>query len=171
MYTWRISTVITILVLCCLCTVAHCAVIRVSTTGNNGNDGSSWALAKLTIASALSAASSGDEVWVKAGSYAASATISLVEGVNVYGGFAGTESSLQDRTLDWQSPSTIDGSTNYSDNGSTVKAPTGVTVATIFDGFKVTGGSGTLLSGYYLGGGIYVAGDGLTISKDRKSVV
>ena len=161
---WIPSLILALILVCFVCAVAPCAVIRVTTTGNNSNDGSTWALAKLTIDNAITAASSGDEVWVKVGSYAASTTISLKEGVNVYGGFAGTESSRQDRTLDWQSPSTVDGITNYTDNGSVFIAPTGVTVATILDGFKVTGGSGTLLSGYYLGGGIYVAGSGLTIS-------
>ncbi len=149
----------------CVCGMALCSTIRVATTGSDGNDGSSWANAKQTIGAALTAASSGDAIWVKSGTYSGyTSTLILKQGVNVYGGFAGTEASLQERVLDTQTPSVISGA---SMNSSVVKAPTGVTNATVFDGFTLTGGTGTQVSSVLYGGGIYVAGTGLTISNCR----
>ncbi len=62
---------------------------------DNSGDGFSWATAKKTISAALTAAATGDQIWVKAGTYPEAAT--LKSGVAVYGGFAGTETSLAQR--------------------------------------------------------------------------
>ena len=71
-------------------------------------DGSSWANAYASLSAALTAAGDGDSVFVKAGAYkpstvgltnARTATFNIPEGVKVYGGFAGTETSLGDRDL------------------------------------------------------------------------
>ena len=60
-------------------------------------DGSAWAQAK-DLAAALSAATTGDELWVATGTYTPtvlttadprSATFTLKDGVTIYGGFAG----------------------------------------------------------------------------------
>ena len=64
-------------------------------------DGSTWAKA-ITLAAALKASASGDEVWIAAGTYkphASTRTISFTvkAGVKVYGGFAGTETSKDER--------------------------------------------------------------------------
>ena len=40
----------------------------------------------------------GDEVWVAAGTYVLTATLGAKEGVNIYGGFAGNETSIVDRS-------------------------------------------------------------------------
>lgn len=71
--------------------------VRVKTDGSDSNNGSTWALAKATIQAAIdsAAASGGGEVWVKAGTY--NESIDLVNGVYVYGGFAGTETTLSQR--------------------------------------------------------------------------
>lgn len=71
-------------------------IIRVKPSGSDSNDGSSWALAKRTLQAAIDAASAaGGEVWVAAGTY--SGNISLNPYVELYGGFAGTESTRQAR--------------------------------------------------------------------------
>jgi predicted outer membrane repeat protein len=68
------------------------------------HDGSSWANAFTSLQSALTAASSGMEIWVAEGNYKPTTdadrtkTFQLKSGVKVYGGFAGTESLLTDRT-------------------------------------------------------------------------
>jgi hypothetical protein len=79
----------------------------VKTTGSNSNDGSIWANAFLTLQKALETARSGDQIWVASGTYQPSvqvggtgarfATFQMVEGVEIYGGFAGTESAVSER--------------------------------------------------------------------------
>ncbi|MBI9061880.1 MAG: hypothetical protein JEZ14_07810 [Marinilabiliaceae bacterium] len=79
---------------------ANAAVLRVAASGDN-SDGSSWAKAFQTIQGALAVATVGDEVWVSQGTYVISTEatqLSMVSGVNVYGGFAGTETTLNARS-------------------------------------------------------------------------
>lgn len=54
---------------------------------------------KTDIASAITAAADGDEIWVAAGEIYVSATISLNKSVSIYGGFAGTETKIEDRKM------------------------------------------------------------------------
>ncbi|WP_083631477.1 YDG domain-containing protein [Labilibacter marinus] len=66
--------------------------------------GSSWADALGDIQTAIDAASSGDEVWVKTGTYKPhtsdrNVSFALKSGVKIYGGFQGTETSIEDRPL------------------------------------------------------------------------
>ncbi len=74
--------------------ITNAAVLRVSPSGDN-SDGATWATAYQTINGALAVATVGDEVWVEQGTYVISTEatqLNFVSGVNVYGGFAGTES-------------------------------------------------------------------------------
>src|SRR5690606_15163817 len=84
--------------------------------GNDNNSGQSWDQAFSTLTKAISTASAGSEIWVARGVYkpgtgvSASETFTLKEGVKIYGGFAGNESSLAYRT-DWKANASIlDGS-------------------------------------------------------------
>jgi hypothetical protein len=65
--------------------------------------GGSWALAYPNLQTALAAATSGDQVWVAEGVYypgtTRASTFTLINGVAIYGGFNGTESSLSQRDL------------------------------------------------------------------------
>ncbi|MBU2652114.1 MAG: hypothetical protein KKA81_14385, partial [Bacteroidetes bacterium] len=76
--------------------------VDVNATGNN--DGSSWEDAYNDLQTAISAATSGNEIWVAKGTYYPTATTTrtiyfeMVSGVAVYGGFAGTETSTIQRT-------------------------------------------------------------------------
>jgi len=74
-------------------------VIFVSTTGDDANDGRSWATAYRTVHKAFAEATSGQQVWIAAGTYDAATTngYALPSGVTVYGGFAGTEASTAER--------------------------------------------------------------------------
>ena len=83
------------------------ATIRyVSTTGSG--DGSSWSNASSDLQAMIDASSAGDEVWVAKGTYRPTKLIKtsknrsyafiLKEGVSLYGGFAGDETSRDDRT-------------------------------------------------------------------------
>jgi len=82
---------------------AHAAgVVYVVPGGAGAQTGADWANAK-DLQAALIAAASGDQLWVKAGTYEPttgtdrSATFQLKSGVAVYGGFAGTETMLSQR--------------------------------------------------------------------------
>lgn len=87
------------------------SVIYVRSGAAGANDGGSWANAYPTLQSALTAAGSGDQIWVAAGTYTPTATtdrtksFALNNGVAVYGGFAGTETQFSQR--DWASNITI----------------------------------------------------------------
>ena len=75
-----------ILLTLCAATLCASATIRyVCPTGDNGNDGKSWANAKATIGNAVSASSSGDEVYVAAGTY--NETVTVKDGVHIRGGY------------------------------------------------------------------------------------
>ncbi|HAQ67990.1 MAG TPA: hypothetical protein DCR70_09735, partial [Phycisphaerales bacterium] len=76
--------------------------------------GTSWADAyagPASLQTALAAAVSGDQIWVKAGTYRPSTTglrtasFTMKSGVAIYGGFVGTESTLSQR--DWKTNVTI----------------------------------------------------------------
>ncbi|MGL6196817.1 MAG: hypothetical protein ACRC2T_18550, partial [Thermoguttaceae bacterium] len=69
--------------------------------------GASWSTAFKTLQEALNVATSGTEVWIADGTYtpskrtnvneSRSETFSLINGVSLYGGFAGTESTKDQR--------------------------------------------------------------------------
>src|SRR5437867_4288640 len=76
---------------------ASAAILYVKQNTSGANNGTSWANAYTDLQSALAVASSGDEVWVAAGTYKPGnirdATFSPKNGVAMYGGFDGTETA------------------------------------------------------------------------------
>jgi len=78
-------------------------VFYVAPGGSDANDGSSWELAKASVQAAVNEARTGDSVWVAAGTYVGPVT--LEKGVALYGGFAGTETQLEQR--DWRAHVTV----------------------------------------------------------------
>ncbi len=70
-------------------TLAGTIYVDVDATGTG--DGLSWANAKTTVTAGVTAATSGDEVWVAEGSYYN--TVTLKDGVAIIGGFNGTETA------------------------------------------------------------------------------
>jgi hypothetical protein len=118
------------------------AVVRVATDGDDRNDGSSWQNPKMTVGSAITAASSlGGEVWVKAGVY--HERIALLPFAYVYGGFAGDEKSRDERDRD-ANEAVLDGD----QGGSVVTMDRGLGFSAI-DGFTIRNGKASA------GGGIY----------------
>ncbi|NLF70850.1 MAG: hypothetical protein GX575_17605, partial [Candidatus Anammoximicrobium sp.] len=152
-------------------------------TGNN--DGSTWTHAYRSLQDALGAAQAGDEIWVAEGTYNPdqgsgvtpgdrSATFQLKNNVNLYGGFAGGETSLSQR--DWVTHATVlsgdlngnDGAnfTNYGENSYSVLTAGGTVATASLDGFTVTGGNSNVPLGYpdNAGGGMLTyEGSSLTI--------
>ncbi|MGB0714492.1 MAG: hypothetical protein ACPGXK_01355 [Phycisphaerae bacterium] len=98
-----------ITVICLACTVEARVRLHVDaslTTG--GNNGTTWNDAYQGpdgLQAALATATSGDEVWIAAGTYLPSntgdreASFSPADGVSLYGGFAGGESELSERDI------------------------------------------------------------------------
>jgi len=82
--------------------------IYVTPTGAGNSDGSSWGNA-ATLQHALSIAQSGYEIWVASGVYTPGVsrtdTFTLTSGIALYGGFAGNETSRDQR--DWVNNATI----------------------------------------------------------------
>lgn len=85
------------------------AAVRYVKAGAEGGDGMSWSTATGDLQAAIDASQSGDEVWIAAGTYkptlltndkvANSRSFVLKDGVSLYGGFAGTESSREERAV------------------------------------------------------------------------
>lgn len=112
-------------------------------------DGKSWATSYQTIQKGLdSAEQAGGEVWVAEGTYHPTdngdreISFQLKSGVNLYGGFKGTESALDQR--DRETNVTIlsgDIGTPGDDSDNSYHVVLGANDATI-DGFTITGGNG-----------------------------
>jgi predicted outer membrane repeat protein len=148
----------------------------VNAAATGGNDGTSWANAYTSLPSALTAANSGDEIWVASGTYRPTTTtnrsvsFALKNGVGVYGGFLGTETSRSQRdpaanvtilSGDIGTPGTS------SDNSyHVVTADSTVTASAVLDGFTITGGNadGLSASNQDRGGGMWVNSGAPTVS-------
>ncbi|SVE04711.1 uncharacterized protein METZ01_LOCUS457565, partial [marine metagenome] len=78
-------------------------VLYVNSTATGSGDGSSWADAYTDLDEALRSEHPCSEVWVASGTYKPGvvrpAAFLLPPGIAVYGGFAGTESSLDERDV------------------------------------------------------------------------
>lgn len=167
----------------CLAAQAQTTYYVDASRPDNSGAGTSWAAAKRDLQVAINGASSGDQVWIKAGTYLPThdafgsttpannrdKTFTLKNGVKVYGGFAGTETQLTQRN--WQSNSTVLsgdlGTVNVlTDNAYHVVVSVNLTAATALDGVTITkgyatapGGSSVIIGGRtldrYKGGGLY----------------
>lgn len=74
-------------------------VYYVSANGSNDNDGSSWINSFSTVDFAIDKAKQNNKsVWIGKGTYLVSGSLYAADGINVYGGFDGSESSIGDRT-------------------------------------------------------------------------
>src|SRR5262245_36119410 len=142
----------------------HSDVLRVRSSALPGGDGSSWSNAISDLHFALSAATSGDEIWVARGVYkpttsnARTVSFALKGGVGIYGGFAGTETQRNQRNSDPGSNGTIlsgdiDGDDLNADgnfiaeNALQIQGANSFHIVTVssvsnvvLDGFTVTGG-------------------------------
>ncbi|MCE7909156.1 MAG: hypothetical protein DYH02_12435 [Candidatus Omnitrophica bacterium COP1] len=98
-----------------------------------GGDGTSWQQAVTGIGDAVDLSMAGDQIWIASGTYFES--INLKPSLSLYGGFIGSETSLNQRNLSINS-TTIDGSTA---NTSVILGATGA----VLDGLRVTGGIST----------------------------
>ncbi len=172
----RIPFAAAFLLACALASGASAGTRYVNVALTTGaNNGTSWADAIQGVSglhTALAISVAGDDIWVAQGTYKPSPTSNrsiyfvLRNNVGAYGGFVGTELTLDQR--DWVANATIldgdlagnDGSGIYTDNSYHVVDATGATSGAILDGFTVRGGNGNGVAGNLTdsGGGILCAG-------------
>ena len=122
-------------------------IIYVDKWANGSNSGTSWYNAYTDLQNALARADAGcgSEIWVASGTYKPTTEVEdyntafeLVNGVDIYGGFAGYESAITQRNL-MINQTILDG--NLPDYGVVnVVSANDVNEATIIDGFTITNG-------------------------------
>jgi len=138
----------------------------VKSDATGANNGSSWTDAYTNLQLALSAASSGDEIWVAAGTYIPVSSIErhhsffLKNGVAIYGGFTGTE-TLRTQRNPAANVTILSGDIGIagdnSDNSYHVVVGSNVENTTVLDGFTITAGNANGDSSFNFdeGGGMY----------------
>jgi hypothetical protein len=109
--------------------------------------GNSWDCPLGDLQLAINSASSGQQVWVGAGTYQPGNTLyKMKEGVQIYGGFAGNETSLAQRNLSINAnKSILDGN----DGPGIINNNIPLSNAAVLDGFTITGSNGapTIVNG------------------------
>ena len=158
-------------------------IIYVNVSAGGNNDGTTWTDAYTSLQSALNSASSGDEIWVAKGTYYPSSAYDLtntsrfyhfrmINGVAIYGSFAGTETAVIQRTnigLGGANETILSGDIGTA-NDSTDNCyhvfyhPSGVDATAILDGFTITGGNANGSSPHNSGGGMYNSSSSPTIN-------
>jgi hypothetical protein len=132
--------------------------IYVNANASPGGNGTTWQKAYKNLQDALDNAVTGDEIWVMAGIYKPSIEIGesgdryksfrIKNGIALYGGFVGTETSREQR--DWQVNETIlSGDHNGDDTGFSNNGENSYHVVTgnntdstaLLDGFTITAGN------------------------------
>lgn len=183
-----------------LCTQASATTYHVRSGATGSGTGLSWANAFTDLQEALSIVIPGDDIWVAAGQYrpttTTTRTVSFVlrNGVDIYGGFAGTETDITERDIA-SNPTVLNGDIGLigdnTDNSYNVIKAGSITTSIELDGFRIMNGrSGSsyhgggmsatdCLGGHVLvknctflnnyantyGGGMYLAAANLTIER------
>lgn len=177
-------SVLLLLVLRAASPAAGQSIIYVDGDSDNMGDGSSWENAFVYLQDALAVAEAGDEIWVAEGIYYPDLGANVTEGnreesfhlksgVEIYGGFKGTEAERSQRnwtehetilsgdleqddtdSLGQEVPSRLDNS------ASVVVAGHKVDSTAVIDGFTITGGhsEGDLGEAHQTGGGMEIRG-------------
>lgn len=152
-------------------------IIYVKYSAAGSNDGNSWNDAYIDLQDALGDAVSGNQIWVAAGTYMPSVevggtgsryrTFQMINNVAIYGGFAGTETALDQRDVA-ANETTLSGDIGIPGdpndncehiffNSSAYIA--GLDATAVLDGFHIVGGGGG-----YEGGGMLNSGSSPTVA-------
>ncbi|UCD84608.1 MAG: chitobiase/beta-hexosaminidase C-terminal domain-containing protein [Deltaproteobacteria bacterium] len=94
--------------------IAQPSIWYVDINATGDRSGTSWGNAFIDVQSAADTASSGDWIWVAQGTYnnipaSTNPILAMKAGVEVYGGFTGTESDLSERGAPADYPTVLDG--------------------------------------------------------------
>ncbi|MCB9279535.1 MAG: hypothetical protein H6562_11505 [Lewinellaceae bacterium] len=130
-------------------------------------DGSDWDCAFRDLQTAIARATPGDTIWVAQGTYFPTAdnnrevSFRLQSGVTILGGFAGYETSADQR--DWENnPTVLSGNIRFkndlSDNSYHVVYALGADSTAVLDGFTITQGYAVHADPNYFGPHIYGGG-------------
>ncbi|HOW71508.1 MAG TPA: M12 family metallo-peptidase [Phycisphaerae bacterium] len=162
---------------------SDCRIIFVNASAGGANTGASWSDAFLDLQDALdaarAAAGAGSQVWVARGVYRPDrgtgdrfASFHLASGVGVYGGFAGTESTLEERDPATH-PTTLNGDLAGDDdtgdlweNSAHVVDGSNTDATAVLDGFIITAGNCLNISWSYDGGGGVAIRDGSPVLRN-----
>lgn len=150
--------------------------IYVDTDATGTGDGSSWEDAFIELHDALWTAeicNDVTEIWVAEGTYTPtagidrSATFTLRDGLGLYGGFAGIETSRSERN--WMANvSVLSGDigvmADSTDNSYHVVTGSGTDSTAVLDGFTVTNGRADGTGNDLYGGGMYISSGNPTIA-------
>ncbi len=160
----------------CSVTASAQAQIFVKHNATGANTGASWADAYTNLKTALSAATVGDEIWVATGTYKpdtltgnAISTFSISKNLRLLGGFAGTETSADERDP-VANKTILSGDLNGNDVEDdfsfsyrfdnvlhVVTIPSFITGDAVIDGFQIQGGQADGATSFN-GGGIHCLG-------------
>ncbi len=180
---------ILILLFISLTTFVH-GQIYVKANATGANDGTSWANAYISLGTALNAATNGVQVWAAAGTYKPdrdslgnltpadnrNKTFVLKNGVALYGGFVGTETTLTQRNVA-ANATILSGDigilNDVTDNIYKIMLVRDLTTATRIDGLTVTlgGGFGQGSALNILNGTMYFTIANCVISRNTSSAV
>ncbi|REJ81967.1 MAG: hypothetical protein DWQ44_13710 [Bacteroidetes bacterium] len=142
----------------------HAYSIRyyVDVNASGTGSGTNWTNAFTDLQSALSIAVFGDEIWVATGQYkptgSTDRTVAFVlkDGVNIYGGFNGTETSLSQRDIALN-PTTLSGDIgntgDNADNSHNIIRGNNIASNITLDGFRIINGNS---GSSYNGGGLKI---------------
>ena len=146
-------------------------VLYVNASASGAGTGWTWEDAYTDLKDALNAATPGSEIWVAAGTYRPdggtddrAVSFELPGGVAVYGGFAGGETSLDQRDLS-ADLTILSGDIgipgDISDNSYHVVRISDAGATAVLDGFVITAGNATGTNPADVGGGLYNTGDAI----------
>ncbi len=149
------------------------ATVYVDSTATGANNGTSWANAFTSVQNALTAALSGDAIWVANGTYYPTTTTNrtlsfqLKAGVTLYGGFAGNETLLSQRN--WVTNlSILSGDIGVkgiiTDNSYHVVRGDSASSTAAVNGFTISRGRADGLLNDARGGGVYLTGGNQTLA-------
>lgn len=134
-------------------TQTHAATFYVTVSGAGSMNGISWANAypSSSLQTAINGANAGDQLWVACGTYKPTTgsnraiSFSLKNGVAIYGGFQGSETSLSQRSISCGSCTILSGeigSSSLTDNSYDVirNQQVALNSSTVLDGFVIKDG-------------------------------
>lgn len=160
----------------CFSNSVNAQIRYVTESGSGVQDASSWANAApgTALRNIINTTTPGEEVWVACGTYYPTPdnnraiSFNMRNGVSIYGGFQGTENTLEERQFTCGSCSILSGeigSPGIADNSYTVVWNEELNNTAILDGFEIRDGNDDRIptsAGNGLGGGLYNHGFGFT---------